>query len=54
MVVVIVAMMMMVPAAGIRTGLGIERRLDRFNMTAEALDHFTDDVVSPDTDAIAQ
>src|ERR1700722_14391479 len=54
MVVVIVAVVVMVDAAGVSTGLGSERGIDRFDVAAEAFDHFTDDVVGPDADPIAQ
>ena len=54
MVVVIVAMMVPVAAARIGSGLWVEGGLNCFDVAAEAFDHFTDDVVGPDADPIAQ
>jgi hypothetical protein len=41
-------------ARGIRSGFGIEWRIDRFGMTAEAFDHVSDDVVGTDPNSIAK
>jgi hypothetical protein len=41
-------------ARSVGAGFGIERRLDRIDMTAEAFNHVLDDVIGADTDAVAE
>jgi hypothetical protein len=53
-VVVIIVVIVMVTAAGIRTGFRIERRLDQIDMAAETLDHLPDHMIRSNTDAISQ
>jgi len=54
-IIVIVIVVMMVPSSWrVSAGLRIERRLDRFDVTAEAFDHVPDDVIGANANAVAK
>ena len=54
MMIVVIAVMMVPGARCVSSGLGIERRIDRFDVTAESFDHFFYDMIGADTDAVAK
>jgi hypothetical protein len=45
---------MVCDAGSISASLGIERRLNLLDMAAQALDHFLNDVIGPDANAVAE
>jgi hypothetical protein len=49
-----VVVVVMTGARGVGSGFGVEWRVDRFDMTAEAFDHVPDHVVGTDPDSIAK
>jgi hypothetical protein len=49
-----VVVMVMAGAGRVGTGFGIERRLDRLDVTAKAFDHVLDYMVRTDANAVAQ
>jgi hypothetical protein len=51
---IVVVIVVVTGAGGIGSGFGIEWRVDRFDMTAEAFDHVPNDVVGTDPNSIAK
>jgi len=49
-----VMIVVMTGARGVGSGFGIEWRIDRFDVTAEAFDHVPDDMVGTDPDPVAE
>jgi hypothetical protein len=53
-VIVVIVVVVMLVAAGIGAGFGVERGLDVVDMAAEPFDHFLDDMVGAQADALAE
>jgi hypothetical protein len=51
---VVIMVVVMPGTRRISTGFGIEWRLDRLNMTAEAFDHVLDDMIRPNADTVSK
>ena len=51
---IVIVIVVVTGARGVGSGFGIERRVDRFDVTAETFDHVPDDMVGADPNSIAK